>query len=200
MLKIGLTGGIGSGKTTVSDMFAEFGVPVIDMDVIARQVVAPGSPALKDISRTFGATVFNKDGSLNREALRQQIFESNELRVELEKILHPLIRAETEQQLSRLQASYCIIVIPLLTESKQQSLVDRILVIDAPESLQISRTMRRDNISEQDARKILDSQTDRTTRLQSADDIIENSGDMDTLRLRVGQLHEQYIRVAEKSD
>ncbi len=200
MLKIGLTGGIGSGKTTVSNMFSEYGVPVIDMDVIARQIVAPGSPALKDISRTFGANVLNKDGSLNREVLRQQIFESSELRIELEKILHPLIRAETEQQLSRLHAPYCIIVIPLLTESQQQSLVDRILVIDAPESLQISRTMQRDNISEQDARKILDSQTDRTTRLQSADDVIENSGDMDTLRLRIGQLHEQYIRVAEKPD
>lgn len=197
MLKIGLTGGIGTGKTTVSGLFARLGVPVIDMDVIARQVVEPGSPALAEITETFGPDVLNPDGSLNRQRLRQRIFESDADRRKLEAILHPRIRSETERQLSQLDAPYCLVVIPLLAETGQQSLVDRILVVDAPESLQLERLVARDHISRAEARKILESQARRETRLQIADDVIRNDGDLASLEEQVRQLHDRYTRLAE---
>ena len=197
MLKVGLTGGICSGKTTVSEIFARLGVPIIDMDVIARQVVEPGSPALAEITETFGPDVLNPDGSLNRQRLRQRIFDSDADRKKLEAILHPRIRAETERRVAELDASYCIIVIPLLAETGQQSLVDRILVVDVPESLQIERLVARDHISIAEAQKILNSQASREDRLHIADDVIHNEGDLASLEEQVRQLHARYIRLAE---
>ena len=197
MLIIGLTGGIGSGKSTVANMFAELGVPIIDMDLIARQVVEPGQPALQQIINTFGDDLLKDDGQLNRQQLSQIIFNSTEKRRQLEAILHPLIREETERQLEQLEAPYCIVVIPLLLESDQRSLVDRILVIDIPESLQISRTIQRDGVSAEQVEKILASQVDRQSRLTAADDIINNSGELEALRLQVKELDQSYRAIAE---
>jgi dephospho-CoA kinase len=199
MLKIGLTGGIGSGKSTVSDIFSQLGVPVIDMDVIARQVVEPGSPALTEITEAFGPSILNQDGCLDRQLLRQRIFESDSDRRKLETILHPLIRAETERQLAELQAAYCIIVIPLLAESGLQTFVDRVLVIDTAESLQLKRLMARDRVSDSEAQKILDAQAPRESRLQIAHDVICNDGDLASLQKEVRRLHGQYSRLAENS-
>ena len=129
MLVIGLTGGIGSGKSTIADMFADLGVPIIDMDRIARQIVEPGQPALAQIKQAFGEKIVDVNGHLNRQQLSKIIFDSAEKRHQLEAILHPLIRQETERQLAELKAAYCIVVIPLLLESNQRNLVDRILVV-----------------------------------------------------------------------
>jgi len=197
MLKIGLTGGICSGKSTVAEIFSRLGVPVIDMDVIARQLVTPGSPALAEITETFGPDILNPDGSLNRQRLRQRIFASDIERKQLEAILHPRIRAETERQLSELRAPYCIVVIPLLAETGQRSLIDRVLVVDAPESLQLERLVARDHITPADAQKILDSQASRQARLDIADEVIRNEGDQARLENQVRQLHAKYARLAE---
>lgn len=197
MLIIGLTGGIGSGKSAVANMFSELGVPIIDMDHIARQVVEPGQPALQQIIQTFGSEVVDPEGKLKRQQLSRVIFGSTAKRRQLEAILHPVIREETERQLAELDALYCIVVIPLLLESDQRSLVNRILVVDAPEEIQISRTMQRDGISEKQAESILASQVDRQSRLNAADDIINNSGDLEALRLQVNKLDQTYRALAE---
>lgn len=200
MLVIGLTGGIGSGKSTVAQLFAAMGVPVIDMDIIAHQVVEPGQPALEQITREFGSDILDDKGRLDRRRLRELIFNSKDKRLRLEAILHPLIRQETQRQLSELDAPYCIVVIPLLLESQQDSLVDRILVIDVPESLQISRTKKRDDISSEAAQKILAAQVDRDSRLAAADDVIDNSVELSQIRDRVSELDQQYRNIAGKMD
>lgn len=192
MLIIGLTGGIGSGKSTVAEMFQTLGAPIIDMDLIARQVVEPGQPALEKITQTFGASLIDVNGHLNRQQLSEIIFDSTDKRHQLEAILHPLIRQEAERQLAELDATYCIVVIPLLLESDQRSLIDRILVVDAPEHLQISRTVQRDGMSAIQAEKILATQVDRQSRLGAADDIINNTGELNELRLQVEKLDQQY--------
>lgn len=198
MLVIGLTGGIGCGKSTVAEMFAALGVPIIDMDHIARQIVEPGQPALRQITREFGTHILNDKGQLNRRKLRQLVFATTEKRHRLEAILHPLIRQETERQLAELDAPYCIVVIPLLIESNQRSLVDRILVVDVPETLQISRTMQRDDVSAFEVQEILSAQVDRNSRLAAANDVIDNSTDLEQVRIRVAELDQQYRRLANK--
>lgn len=200
MLVIGLTGGIGSGKSTVAELFAARGVPIIDMDQIARQVVEPGQPALAQITQVFGVDILDAKGRLDRRQVRDLIFDSEEKRHRLEAILHPLIRQETKHQLASLDSAYCIVVIPLLFESQQQSLVDRILVVDVPESLQISRTIERDGITAAAVEKILAAQTDRQTRLAAADDIIDNTADLAQLRNRVAELDRQYQELAKHTD
>ena len=198
MLVIGLTGGIGSGKSTVAEMFAALGVPVIDMDHIARQIVEPGQPALTQITREFGTRILDNKGQLNRRKLRELVFATKDKRRRLEAILHPLIRQETKRQLAELDTLYCIVVIPLLIESNQRSLVDRILVVDVPETLQISRTMQRDGVSAFEVQEILSAQVDRNSRLAAADDVIDNSTDVEHLRIRVAELDQQYRRLASK--
>ena len=199
MLVIGLTGGIGSGKSTVAKMFVTLGVPVIDMDQIARQVVEPGQTALTQITHEFGASILDADGRLNRRKLRELIFESVENRRSLEAILHPLIRQETQRQISKLDAAYCIVVIPLLLESNQRSLIDRILVVDVPEALQITRTMQRDHVSTSDVQKILAAQVNRSSRLAAADDVIDNSAGLEQVRIRVAELDQQYRSLARNT-
>jgi len=199
MLVIGLTGGIGSGKSTVAEMFAALGVPVIDMDHIARHVVEPGQPALTQITHEFGTNILNADGHLNRRRLRELIFDSAEKRRRLEAILHPLIRQETERQLAALDTAYCVIVIPLLLEANQRSLVDRILVVDVPETLQITRTMQRDGVSAEEVQKILVAQMDRNSRLAAADDVIDNSAGLEKTRIRVAELDQQYRCLASSN-
>jgi len=197
MLIIGLTGGIGSGKTAVSERFSTLGVPIIDTDLISRQLVEPGQPLLQTIIRVFGASYLNSSGQLDRPALRQLIFSEPQARHKLESILHPGIRLEAQRRLDQLQADYAILVIPLLAETAADYPMDRILVVDAPESRQIERIMQRDGISSESAQEILDSQASRSKRLQMADDVIVNDADLVALNAAVDKLHADYLRLAD---
>ncbi len=197
MLAIGLTGGIGSGKTLVSDYFAELGAPIIDTDIIARELVAPGQPALSEIAATFGTDILTPDGSLDRRALRQLIFDQPDKRKQLEMIIHPRIREQVKNRLRMLNAPWSIIVIPLLLESKQQDLVQRILLVDAPAELQVSRTVMRDNVDPDEVEKIIASQTTRQSRLDAADDIIVNDGSLDQLRQQVEKMYQFYNQLTD---
>ncbi|MGD8514580.1 MAG: dephospho-CoA kinase [Granulosicoccaceae bacterium] len=182
MLVIGLTGGIGSGKSTVAGLFRQRDIPVMDADQVARDLVAPGSPALASIAQTFGASILTYGGELDRAQLREQVFHDPAKRAQLEAILHPLVRDRILAWLGRQQACYVIVVMPLLIETGMQDLVDRILVVDCPESLQVERVMQRDQLDETLVRAILAAQLDRSSRLQEADDVIDNTGDpADTL-------------------
>ena len=192
-LRIGLTGGIASGKSTVADMFAEQGARVIDTDVIARQIVEPGTPALAEIRETFGHGVIAADGTLDRRAMRDRIFSDEPLRRRLEAILHPRIRDETFRQCYEAGGRYQIIVVPLLAESPLREYVDRILVVDCSEQDQISRLVARDSESEEQARRILDAQAGRSERLAIADDVIHNDGDLASTRSQVARLHDFYL-------
>jgi dephospho-CoA kinase len=198
MLVVGLTGGIGSGKTTVAKLFAEKGITVIDTDQLARDVTRPDQPALKQITDQFGAHLLQTDGTLNRSALRKIVFNDENSRVWLEKLLHPLIRAEMQRQVNTAKSAYCIVVIPLLLETERNPLIDRILVIDSPEDDQLKRTQLRDNATEQEIRAILTTQVNRTTRLRAADDIIENVGPAKNLIPQVDRLHGFYTALAQK--
>lgn len=194
--RIGLTGGIASGKSTVADLFAELGATVIDTDIIAREVVAAGQPALDDIAAAFGAEVLQADGSLDRAALRARVFASSEDRETLESITHPRIRVETLRQADTADGLYQVIVVPLLVESPLRESVDRILVVDCPEKTQIERLMARDADSEAQARRILDAQSSRAQRLAIADDVITNDGTLEETRQQVAALHEIYRALA----
>jgi len=196
MLTVALTGGIGCGKSTVCQLFSKQGAPVIDTDIIARQLVEPGKPALKEITQHFGQELLNKEGALNRKTLAGIVFKSPEKRELLESILHPKIRQEVDHQLQGLKKDYAIIAIPLLIETNQQSTYDRILVVDCNEQLQIERTLSRDNRSIEEIKNIIKSQASRNKRLQLADDVITNNGDMVALKNQVQLLHIQYLELA----
>ncbi|MDH2244105.1 dephospho-CoA kinase [Pseudomonas sp. GD03909] len=190
---LGLTGGIGSGKTAVADRFASLGVHVVDADQAARWVVEPGRPALLQIVERFGKDVLLQSGELNRAELRQRIFVDPAERQWLEKLLHPLIRAEVAQQLALADSSYAIMVSPLLIESGQYRQVGRVLVVDVPESLQIARTTARDQASEEQVRAILSAQAQREERLKHADDVLVNDRDLSWLGVEVERLHRFYL-------
>jgi len=211
-LRIGLTGGIASGKSTVADRFAELGATIIDTDVIAREVVAPGQPALDEIAATFGESLIDDDGYLDRGALRKLVFADDAARKRLEAIVHPRIQDETGRQSMRAAAAsrqsdraeaascqsdraggeYQIIVIPLLVESPLKNLVDRILVVDCDEETQIRRLMARDAESEDQARRMLAVQSSREERLAIADDVIRNDDSLVSTLDQVATLHEIY--------
>ena len=195
-LRIGLTGGIASGKSTVADLFAELGVPVIDTDVIAREVVAPGQPALEEIGNRFGPQVMDADGRLDRAAMRKRIFSDDKARRELEAILHPRIGAETRRKSESAGGPYQLIVVPLLTSSALRDYVDRILVVDCEEERQIERLLARDAETEEQARRILATQSSRAERLAIADDVINNNNSIDSLRGQVADLDRDYRRIA----
>jgi dephospho-CoA kinase len=196
-LRIGLTGGIASGKSTVARRFVELGVPVIDADAAARAVVAPGKPGLAAVSERFGPRVLAANGELDRRALRDLIFEDPGLRRDLETILHPLIRADMEQSAESAVGPYVVLDIPLLVEGGSRDRVDRILVVDVDETMQLRRVMARDGCTEQQARAILASQASRSARLAAADDVLLNTGTVTDLRQAVDHLHERYLRLAE---
>lgn len=196
MLRIGLTGGIGSGKSSVAAQFVELGVPIIDMDILAREVVMPEQPALQEIKKAFGAQICNEDDELNRRKLRDIIFANPDKRTQLEAIIHPRIRERVNEQIVELDTPYCIIVIPLLFETGRQDTVDRILVVDTSIEKQIQRTMQRDNINEDYVRSIIATQVDRQTRLEQADDIINNTDDMSSLKAQVNRLHHHYLELS----
>jgi dephospho-CoA kinase len=197
MLKVGLTGGIGSGKSTVSDIFASLGVPVIDSDLLAREVVEPGEHGLNQIIERFGGGTLNPDGTLNRQHLRNLVFADTKARRDLEQILHPLIRQRSNEHLAKLDAPYAILSIPLLIEAGLISAVDRVLVVDCPEQIQIERICTRDGITPDKAKAMLDSQCSRNQRLEAADDIIDNNQPREDLRHRVESLHQSYLTMAQ---
>lgn len=196
MLKIGLTGGIGSGKSTAANLFADLGIPIIDMDVLAREIVEPGQVALQEIKKLFGDNICNAHGELDRSRLRKIIFADPLMRKQLENIIHPKIRDRVRKLLAMQESPYCIIVIPLLFETQQQDLVDRILVIDSTVGNQIKRTMQRDNISESYVRDIMETQVARDLRLEKADDVIQNTGNKQELASQVRHLHSKYLELS----
>jgi len=195
--RIALTGGIASGKTTVANLFAELGVPLIDTDVIARQVVEPGQPALEEVVKAFGPDVLDADGRLDRRRMRERIFSEPTARQCLEAILHPAIRAEMERQSRQAVGRYQVLVIPLLTEGKRRDHVDRVLLVDVPEELQVQRLMMRDGATHEQAQASLNAQATRAERLAMADDVVRNTGRVDDLRDEVAQLHAKYLALAE---
>ena len=195
-LRIGLTGGIASGKSTVADMFAELGVPVIDTDVIARDVVRPGEPALEEIREAFGDGVIAADGTLDRPAMRAIVFGDDTARRRLEAILHPRIGEKTREQADSAGGDYQVIVVPLLVGSALLAFVDRVLVVDCDEATQVARLLARDAESEAQARRILAAQSSRDERLAIADDIVANDGDLDGTREQVLALHRRYLQEA----
>ncbi|MCH4994687.1 dephospho-CoA kinase [Pectobacterium carotovorum] len=193
---VALTGGIGSGKSTVADEFAKLGATIVDADIIARQVVEPGKPALDAIRLRFGDAMLNTDGSLDRAALRQRIFSSPEEKQWLNNLLHPLIHQETQTQFQAASAPYILWVVPLLVENGLQQRAQRILVVDVDKDTQLARTLARDGISRQQAENILAAQATREQRLAYADDIIDNSRCPNELAPQVAELHHQYLELA----
>lgn len=198
ILKVGLTGGIGSGKSTVADLFAGYGAPVIDADIIARQMVVPGSAALTEIVASFGATLVDSRGALKRQQLRSIVFADAQKRRKLESILHPLIRAEMQRQADALDNPYSLLVIPLLVESGQRDMVHRTLVVDVPEEVQRRRVASRDRLSPSQVDAVLAAQTSRSERLAVGDDVIVNDGSRAQLEAQVATLHQRYLSLASE--
>jgi dephospho-CoA kinase len=198
--RVGLTGGIASGKSTVAGLFAAHGVPVIDTDLIAREVIAPGTPGLEAVVAAFGANVLLPDGTLDRRRLRDLAFDTPERRQQLESILHPRIRERMEALCASSGGPYQILVIPLLIETGLESRVDRVLVVDCSERIQRDRLRVRDGESTAGASRLLAAQADRATRLRRADDVVLNTGSRDELQQPVQALHAKYLRLAAGLD
>lgn len=192
VLRIGLTGGIGSGKSVVADEFRQLGVPVIDTDEIARELVLPGSEALREITRTFGREVLHDDGTLDRAKLRNIVFSDGTMRHALETILHPRIRAEVGRRVAALTAPYCVVVIPLLLESGSDYHLNRVLVVNAPVETRVERLMRDRGLSRSEIADIMAVQATDDQRQSVADDFIENNGSRVELRHRVADLDRRY--------
>ena len=197
-LVIGITGGIGSGKTTVANLFARLGVPVIDADDLARQAVARGEPGHEEIVNHFGSEILDAAGELDRRMMREHVFSDPEKRERVEAIVHPRVYAEIKRQLGDLDCPYAIVVVPLLVETGGRDIVDRILVVDSPEELQIARTLRRDGTTREGVEKILAAQADRRSRLAAADDVIENAASEPALEDEVARLHHRYLEDASR--
>lgn len=196
MFVVGLTGGIGSGKTAASDHFQALGIEVVDADIASRVVVEPGRPALKEIAARFGDAILLQDGALDRAALRKQIFSNPDDKLWLESLLHPLIAEEIANGLNNAKSPYAIFVSPLLVESSQKDFCNRLLIIDVPEEVQLARTMSRDDNDEAQVKRIIASQASRAQRLALADDVIENVNGLDELHQAIESLHKQYIDLA----
>ncbi|MNZ76440.1 Dephospho-CoA kinase [compost metagenome] len=199
MYVVAITGGIGSGKTTVANQFAALGIEVVDADLIAREVVEPGTPALAAIASHFGPGILDEQGRLDRRALRERIFSDPAAKSWLNALLHPIIRSEMLRQCAAANSPYCLLVVPLLVENRLTELADRVLVIDVDEATQIERTCRRDGVSREQAQAILASQASRSERLAMADDVLDNqSGTTETIRERILALHETYLAFASQ--
>ncbi|NOR21028.1 MAG: dephospho-CoA kinase [Xanthomonadales bacterium] len=195
-MRIGLTGGIASGKSVVADMFSARGIPVIDTDLISREVVEPGKAGLRAVIKEFGSPFLNANGTLNRSLLRERIFSDPDSRARLEKILHPLIRTATFAQAQDAGGPYQIIAVPLLTETDFADFVDRILVIDCPEELCRERLLARDAETEDSVARIFSAQASRTERLRIADDVIVNDGSLHDTEHAVEELHQRYLTLS----
>ncbi|MBP6071634.1 MAG: dephospho-CoA kinase [Aeromonas sp.] len=199
MYVVAITGGIGSGKTTVANQFAALGIEVVDADLIAREVVAPGTPALAAITSHFGPEILTEQGLLDRRVLRERIFSDQAAKSWLNALLHPIIRSEMLRQCAAVSSPYCLLVVPLLVENRLTELADRVLVIDVDEATQIERTCHRDGVSREQAQAILASQASRSERLAMADDVLDNqSGTTETIRARILALHETYLAFASQ--
>ncbi|WP_336289826.1 dephospho-CoA kinase [Aeromonas dhakensis] len=199
MYVVAITGGIGSGKTTVANQFAELGIEVVDADIVAREVVEPGSPALAAIAAHFGADVIAPDGRLDRRQLRERVFTDPQAKGWLNALLHPLIRSEMQRQCAAARSPYCLLVVPLLVENRLTALANRVLVIDVDEATQIERTCRRDGVSREQAEAILAAQASRTERLAAADDVLDNqNGTPEAIKSRIFALHETYLAFASQ--
>lgn len=195
---VGLTGGIGSGKSAASAWFESQGIAVVDADVVAREIVQKGQPALAQIQQAFGGWVLLEDGELNRRALREHIFKAPEARKVLEQITHPAIRSSIIQQLQQAASPYVLLASPLLFETSQHELAQRSLLIDASEELQIQRASQRDGQNAEQIKKIIAAQMPRAQKQQRADDIVLNDGHLDHLYLHLQPLHEKYLALAKK--
>lgn len=195
-LRIGLTGGIGSGKSTAAESFSRLGIPVIDTDVIARALVEPGTAGFDAVVSAFGSGILGADGAIDRAALRRLVFADDARRRQLEEILHPLIREEVRRRVNAASTPYCIIAIPLLVETGRMYPLERVLVIDAPEDLRRRRAAARPGWSMEDVDRVMRSQVDRETRLATADDVIVNDADQQTLHRAVERLHAHYLQIA----
>jgi len=200
MFVVGITGGIGSGKTAVTDHLETFGIVVVDADKAARVIVEPGKPALAEIAAHFGSEILLDDGSLNRVALREVVFNDSAERKILEGITHPRIREEIARQLSAATSPYVVLSSPLLLESGQNSFADYVVVVDVPEAVQVDRTMRRDDNSESLVKQIMAAQLDRQTRLSHADEAISNDDTLEALHTEVEALHKRLLDRAQASD
>jgi dephospho-CoA kinase len=196
MFVVGLTGGIGSGKTAATDFLAQQGITIVDADLASRVVVEPGQPALDRIAEHFGSHVLTEDGSLDRRALREIVFADADALKVLEGITHPAIGEELKRQITASQSPYTVLVSPLLLETSQKTLVDRILVIDAPAELQVQRTMERDHVPEGQVAAIMKAQMERTKRLDQADDVVENHGSLQAFHEQLAGLHQRYLKMA----
>jgi dephospho-CoA kinase len=194
---VGLTGGIGCGKSKAAEMFAELGASVVDTDAIAHELTGPSGGAMAAIEQSFGPEYVRADGALDRERMRALVFSDPAAKAKLEAILHPLIRSESRRLIEASSAPYVVLVVPLLLETgAYKNVVQRILVVDCDESRQVARTMTRSRLSEDDVRRIMSSQASRADRLEQADDVISNDSDMNALRSQVEALHRQYLASA----
>lgn len=193
---IGVTGGIGSGKSAATDYFATQGIDIVDADVVARQVVAPGESALAAITERFGNTIVDANGELDRAALRAIVFSDEQQKLWLNKLLHPIIRQRILDQLDGASSPYGILVAPLLLENGLERYCQRVLVIDVPEHLQITRTAQRDQVDAEQVSAIIDSQLDRNARLSKADDVVQNDGSLAHLHQQLAELHQRYLKLA----
>ena len=198
MLRVGITGGIGSGKTALTDWLSEKGIVIVDADLASRMIVATGQPALAEIAETFGQEYIQQDGQLNRAALRALVFTDDSKRQQLEAITHPRIREELARQMEAADSAYVVLSSPLLLESGQSSMVDLSVVVDVPEITQIERTMARDNNARQLVEGIMAAQLDRDTRISRADIVINNSGSLDELYQRGEVLHQTLLARASE--
>ncbi len=196
MLRVGLTGGIGSGKSTIASLFVMRGVPVIDTDEIARILTEPGQETFDEIVHAFGDSILDEKHRIDRNRLREHVFDNSDERRRLESILHPRIRSIVLEKLAAIAAPYTVVVVPLLIESGFSDLVDRILVVDTMENTQIQRTTSRSGLSEPEIRKIMSAQATRAQRLQQANDVIENNGDRKQLEAEVERKHQWYLSLA----
>ncbi|WP_394158420.1 dephospho-CoA kinase [Vibrio campbellii] len=197
---IGLTGGIASGKTTVANLFKQqFKIDIVDADIVAREVVEPGTPGLNAIIEHFGVDIVRDDQMLDRAKLRERIFSNPEEKTWLNCLLHPMIREKMIEDLEQVTSDYALLVVPLLIENKLDSLCDRVLVVDVDPQTQISRTVKRDNVSEDQAKAILASQASREQRLALADDVVKNNPDDPDLLLQITDLHEKYLAMCKKN-
>ncbi len=200
MFTVGLTGGIGSGKSTVAGVFAELGVEIIDADVVAREVVEPPSTALDAIRARYGAEILTADGALDRPRMRQLVFADEAERAWLEDLLHPLIEERIRQGIAGCDSPYCMLVSPLLLETSQRRLVDRVLVVDVSRQTQLQRSLLRDQSERATVEAIIDAQASREERLRAADDVIDNEGAKNSLTAHVRELHARYLSLSETHD
>jgi dephospho-CoA kinase len=199
-LVVGLTGGIASGKSAATARFAALGVPVLDADVAARAVVEPGEPALAEIVAAFGASVLDRDGRLDRVQVRQRVFADAGARTALERIVHPRVQGWLERRIEELDAAYCVVAIPLLVETGPYPWLDRIVVVDVPEAVQLERLVARDSIAPRLAQAMIAAQASRERRLAAADHVLDNSGGRTQLELQVDALHQGLLREAQRRD